>query len=144
MDPDMVWQQRDAEREALDACSRRERVRGASSSDAQSAQRHAAASGARHAAISSLMVEAGGHPRPREARPVPNSWSSLPALLSRLLLRALPGALLWGGRSAAVLYWDLPSHMTSLAVAGASGFFSTLYGFASLFMGGLPPKHQRM
>ena len=73
MDPDMVWQQRDAEREALDACSRRERVRGASSSDAQSAQRHAAASGARHAAISSLMVEAGGHPRPREARPVPNS-----------------------------------------------------------------------
>jgi hypothetical protein len=129
MDPDLVRQQEEAEREAMRLAGRKPET--PSPLIAPSMLRASAVSGAQ-SSKPILPGDAGPAPyysRPRQA-PSPIGY------FGQFLSFALAGAMLGGGLGiAAANYMQLPVEAAKLAIYGPAGFFALTCALASFFTG---------
>jgi hypothetical protein len=129
MDPDLVRQQEEAEREATRLAGRKPQMPPplASASIPQ-----AFAASAMQGAKSMLPDNNG----PASYRGQPQPGRSPLGYLSDFLSFALAGAMLGGGLGiAAANYMQLPAEVAKLAIFGPAGFFALACAFASFFTG---------
>jgi hypothetical protein len=126
MDPDLVRQQEEAEREAMRLAGQKPQTPPPLASP--SIQAFAASS--MHGAKPLLPEDSG--PAPYRGQPRPGR--SPLGYLSNFLSFALAGAMLGGGLGiAAANYMQLPAEVAKLAIFGPAGFFALACAFASFF-----------
>ncbi len=141
MDPDMVRQQAEAEREALallqakpagSAPARHEPVSRAMT--AAAALKGAPAGLAPPSYTDALRLEAAAPPSQHtEPQPTPKK-RSIAGHFGRFISFGLAGAMLGGGLGiVAVNYFELPAELARLAIFGPAGFFCAVCAIASFF-----------
>jgi hypothetical protein len=133
MDPDLVRQQEEAEREAMGLAARKP----GTPAGAAIAALQAIAASATLDSMPMLSKDAGVAPAPALA-PGPRRSAGRPLFwyFSEFLSFGLAGTMLGGGLGvAAANYMQLPIEAAKLAIFGSAGFFALACAFASFFTG---------